>query len=297
MVEVVGVRFKDVGKIYYFDPDGLEIEEGTNVIVETARGMEYGNIAIANRNIKEEEIVQPLKKIIRLADRDDNRKNKENKKREVEAIGLCEKEIEKHGLEMKLIDCELTFDNTKIIFYFTADGRIDFRELVKDLAAIFRMRIELRQIGVRDEAKMMGSIGICGRKLCCSTFLGELEPVTIKMAKEQSLSLNPAKISGICGRLMCCLRYEEETYKELNELLPDEGDLVLTPNGKGEVLSVSPLRGLIKVAIRKKDKKDKNDEILIEEFKTEEIKRLTHKKKVDFDDDSDITDELREISD
>ncbi len=251
-MNIVGVRFKQVGKIYYFDPDGVEMKVGTPVIVETVRGIEYGLIALSNRNIPDEQINNPLKKIIRIANEEDKQQEELNKQREKEAIVICAEKVKKHGLEMKLIDVELTFDQTKIIFYFTADGRIDFRELVKELASIFRMRIELRQIGVRDEVKMLNGIGICGRPLCCANFLGEFQPVSIKMAKEQNLSLNPTKISGICGRLMCCLKYEEETYEYLNKGLCGIGDLVRTKDGMGEVLAVNVLRQTIKVALRKR---------------------------------------------
>ncbi|HOQ17053.1 MAG TPA: stage 0 sporulation family protein [Defluviitaleaceae bacterium] len=251
MANVIGVRFRRAGKIYYFDPDGLDIKVGDHVIVETIRGIEYGTVVITNREISEEELVAPLKKVIRIATPEDDEKEKENRVKEVEAFDICKQKIKEHGLEMKLIDVEFTFDNNKIMFYFTAEGRIDFRELVKDLAAIFKTRIELRQIGVRDETKMMGSLGICGRPLCCSSFLCEFQPVSIKMAKDQNLSLNPTKISGVCGRLMCCLKFEEETYREINDRLPDVGQEVMTPDGKGTVLDINVLRELIKVAINK----------------------------------------------
>lgn len=253
MINVIGVRFKRAGKVYYFDPEELKIEQGSHVIVETARGIEYGTVVIANRDVPEEQLVHPLKKVIRIATEEDDEIESENKKREKEAFEICKEKIIEHNLDMKLIDVEFTFDNNKIMFYFTAEGRIDFRELVKDLAAIFRTRIELRQIGVRDETKMMGSIGICGKSLCCSSFLSEFQPVSIKMAKEQNLSLNPTKISGVCGRLMCCLKYEEETYKEINDRLPDVGQEVITPDGKGTVLSVNVLRQLVRVAVIKKE--------------------------------------------
>lgn len=253
MVNVIGVRFKRAGKIYYFDPENLEIEQGSHVIVETARGVEYGTVVIANRNVPEEQLVHPLKKVIRIATPEDDEIELKNKGKEAEAFEICKEKIREHNLDMKLIDVEFTFDNNKVMFYFTAEGRIDFRDLVKDLAAIFRTRIELRQIGVRDETKMMGSIGICGKSLCCSSFLSEFQPVSIKMAKEQNLSLNPTKISGVCGRLMCCLKYEEETYKEINDKLPDVGQEVTTPDGKGTVLSVNVLRQLVRVAVVKKE--------------------------------------------
>ena len=252
MTETVGVRFKQVGKIYDYDPNGHTLERGQAVIVETVRGVEFGMVEIGNRQIEDDKIVAPLKKIIRVATEHDFRQEKANRKKEQDAHGICIEKIKAHQLDMKLIDVELTFDLTKIIFYFTADGRVDFRELVRDLASVFRMRIELRQIGVRDEAKMLNGIGICGRTLCCATFLGDFQPVSIKMAKEQNLSLNPTKISGICSRLMCCLKYEEDTYAYLNKGLPGIGDTVQTPDGKGEALGVNVLRRIVKVAVAKK---------------------------------------------
>lgn len=270
---VVGVRFKPAGKIYYFDPDNMNIENNEYVIVETVRGIEFGKTVISNREIDENEIVAPLKKVMRIATDEDKEKNAANKEREKEAFSICIDKIKKHGLEMKLIDTELTFDNSKLIFYFTADGRIDFRDLVKDLAAIFRTRIELRQIGVRDEAKMLNGIGICGRTLCCATFLGDFHPVSIKMAKDQGLSLNPSKISGICGRLMCCLKYEQDAYEDLLKNLPREGDIIDTPEGEGEVLNVNVLKQTIKTAIRKPPKNDVN----IFFFSPEEIKIVKRK--------------------
>lgn len=253
---VVGVRFKKAGKIYYFDPESTEYTYGQNVIVETARGMEFGTVVIPNRDIADSDIVSPLKPVTRLATDGDIQKNRQNKEKEKEAFEVCLEKIKAHGLEMRLIATELTFDNNKLIFYFTADGRIDFRELVKDLAAVFRTRIELRQIGVRDEAKYVNGIGICGRTLCCATFLGDFHPVSIKMAKDQGLSLNPTKISGVCGRLMCCLKYEQNAYEDLLRNLPKEGDLIETPEGQGEVLSVNVLRQVIKAAVRKPPKND-----------------------------------------
>lgn len=235
MAEVIGVRFKNVGKVYYFDPAGSTLKKGDKVIVETARGVECGEVAMENRQIGEEELVQPLRPLIRVATEEDLQKVDENKKKEESAFGICLKKIAAHKLEMKLVDVEYTFDNSKILFYFTADGRVDFRELVKDLASVFRTRIELRQIGVRDEAKMLGGLGICGKPFCCSTFLGGFQPVSIKMAKEQGLSLNPVKISGICGRLMCCLKYEQETYAELLRSVPGINSVVTTPKGRGVV--------------------------------------------------------------
>ena len=252
MAEVVGVRFKEVGKVYYFDPDGHSLKKGDMVIVETARGVECGEVAMENRDVSEEEIVKPLKKLVRVATDEDIDKVKENKKKEKEACEICEKKILKHGLDMKLVDIEYTFDNSKILFYFTADGRVDFRELVKDLASVFHTRIELRQIGVRDESKMLGGIGICGRPFCCSSFLGDFQPVTVKMAKEQGLSLNPTKISGTCGRLMCCLKYEQNAYDHLLRITPKTGAIVETPEGRGKVVDVNLLRGIVKVQLDKK---------------------------------------------
>ena len=250
MTKVIGVRFRNVGKIYYFSPKDFDIKSGDHVIVETARGVEYGQVVLPPREVEDEKVIQPLKEVIRIANTQDDKKEENNRRREKDAYQICLKKIREHGLEMKLIDVEYTFDNNKVLFYFTADGRIDFRELVKDLAAIFKTRIELRQIGVRDETKILGGIGICGRPLCCHTYLSEFAPVSIKMAKEQNLSLNPAKISGVCGRLMCCLKNEEETYEELNRKLPGIGDRVTTPDGlKGEVQSVSVLRQLVKVLV------------------------------------------------
>ena len=250
MIKIVGVRFRKAGKIYYFDPAGMEIETGTHVIVETARGIEFGTVMIPPREMEEDCVVQPLKPVIRIATEADEITEQKNKEKEKEAFQICLEKIAKHKLEMKLVEAEYTFDNNKLLFYFTADGRIDFRELVKDLASVFRTRIELRQIGVRDETKILGGIGICGRPLCCSTYLSEFIPVSIKMAKEQNLSLNPTKISGVCGRLMCCLKNEEETYEYLNSRLPNVGDFVTTIEGlKGDVQSVSVLRQLEKVIV------------------------------------------------
>lgn len=251
MAEIIGVRFKSAGKVYYFDPDALQLKKGTKVIVETARGVECGEVAMENRQVSDDSIVKPLKKVMRAATADDLKKVEENKKREKQAFTICNEKIAKHKLEMKLVDVEFTFDNNKILFYFTADGRVDFRELVKDLASVFRTRIELRQIGVRDEAKMMGGLGVCGRPFCCSTFLGEFQPVSIKMAKEQGLSLNPSKISGTCGRLMCCLKYEQEAYEELLRTTPRQGAVVRTKDGKGTVVEVNLLTGMLKVAPEK----------------------------------------------
>lgn len=291
-MEIVGVRFKKAGKIYYFDPDGQQIDAGRHVIVETIRGVEFGTVEISNRDVKEEDISQPLKRVIRIATKEDELQEEKNKEKENEAIAICAEKIKKHGLVMKLIDVELTFDLNKIIFYFTADGRVDFRELVKELASIFKMRIELRQIGVRDEAKILNGIGICGRPLCCAVFLDEFQPVSIKMAKDQSLSLNPTKISGLCGRLMCCLKYEEETYEYLNKISPNEGDIIRTPDGKGEVLSVSVLRQIVKAAVQKKD----SDEKVIGFYSVDEIKVLETKKVREPKEDVPL-DELKKILD
>ncbi|MFA8439001.1 stage 0 sporulation family protein [Pueribacillus sp. YX66] len=249
MYEIVGVRFKTAGKIYYFDPAGLNIEKNDHVIVETARGIEIGKVVIEKRKVNENDIVLPLKRVIRVATSEDIDIVERNGHEAGEAFTLCEDKIIEHNLPMKLIDVEYTFDRNKIIFYFTADGRVDFRELVKDLAAIFRTRIELRQIGVRDEAKMLGGIGPCGRMLCCSTFLGDFEPVSIKMAKDQNLSLNPTKISGLCGRLMCCLKYENDLYEEAKHELPDIGNVIRTPNGEGKVIGLNMLERLIQVEL------------------------------------------------
>lgn len=247
MAEVIGVRFKEVGKVYYFDPKGIQMKKGDMAIVETARGVECGEVAMENREIEDKDIVHPLKKMIRKATQGDLKKVEENRKKERHAFEICEKKILDHKLEMKLVDVEYTFDNNKILFYFTADGRVDFRELVKDLASVFRTRIELRQIGVRDEAKMMGGLGICGRPFCCTSFLGEFQPVSIKMAKEQGLSLNPVKISGTCGRLMCCLKYEQAAYSDLLRTTPKNGAVVNTPEGRGVVVDVNLLTGMLKV--------------------------------------------------
>ena len=267
MIKVVGVRFRRAGKIYYFDPKDFKIETGNHVIVETARGVEFGTVMIAPKEVSEETVVQPLKPVIRIATAADEKTEEKNKEKEKEALRICLEKIAKHKLEMKLVEAEYTFDNNKLLFYFTADGRIDFRELVKDLAAVFRTRIELRQIGVRDETKILGGIGICGRALCCSSYLSEFAPVSIKMAKEQNLSLNPTKISGVCGRLMCCLKNEQETYEDLNSRLPNVGDTVTTIEGlKGEVQSVSVLRQLVKVIVETDDEKE------IREYKVDELK-------------------------
>lgn len=277
MTKVIGVRFRTAGKIYFFAPGKLNIQTGDKVIVETARGVEFGTVVTGEKEVEDDKIMQPLKPVIRIATAEDKKKDAKNRDKEKEAFGICLEKIRKHGLEMKLIDAEYTFDNNKVLFYFTADGRIDFRELVKDLAAVFRTRIELRQIGVRDETKIRGGIGICGRPLCCHTYLSEFAPVSIKMAKEQNLSLNPTKISGVCGRLMCCLTNEEETYEELNSRLPAIGDTVTTNEGlKGEVQSVSVLRQLVKVVVTLE-----NDEKEIREYKVDELKFRPRKRKND----------------
>ena len=268
MTKIVGVRFKPAGKIYYFDPAGFEIKKDKFVVVETARGIEMGEVIIEPCDIKDENVIKPLKSVLRLATDEDIKNREKNKEKEKSAYKICEEQIKKHNLEMKLVEVEYTFDGSKVLFYFTADGRVDFRDLVKDLAAIFKVRIELRQIGVRDETKTIGSIGVCGRSLCCSQFLGEFEPVSIKMAKEQGLSLNPTKISGACGRLMCCLKYEQETYEELLKVTPRVGAIVKTPMGKGEVESVNLLRGLVKVKI------DSEREKALHEFSVSEVKIL-----------------------
>ena len=257
MEMVVGVRFRNVGKIYYFNPKNYKVKVGDHVIVETARGVEYGRVVLEPRSVKEDEVVHPLKEVLRVATKEDEEHEAENRLKEKEAFKICKKKIREHGLEMKLIDAEYTFDNNKVLFYFTADGRIDFRELVKDLASVFKTRIELRQIGVRDETKIRGGIGICGRPLCCHSYLSDFVPVSIKMAKEQNLSLNPTKISGVCGRLMCCLKNEEDTYEELNRKLPGVGDYVQTADGlHGEVQSVNVLRQLVKVLVEAGDEKE-----------------------------------------
>ncbi|WP_077620137.1 PSP1 domain-containing protein [Bacillus sinesaloumensis] len=249
MYDVVGVRFKKAGKIYYFDPNGFTIPDGEYVIVETVRGIEFGKVVINKKQVDENDIVLPLKKVIRIADSKDKLIVEENKQAAKEAYDVCQEKVVEHSLDMKLVDVEYTFDRNKVIFYFTADGRVDFRELVKDLAAIFRTRIELRQIGVRDEAKMLGGIGPCGRMLCCSTFLGDFEPVSIKMAKDQNLSLNPTKISGLCGRLMCCLKYENDEYESAKEQLPDLGDVIETTSGAGKVVGLNILERVLQLEL------------------------------------------------
>ena len=275
MARIIGVRFRTAGKIYYFDPLRFSVKRGDHVIVETARGVEYGTVVGEPREVDDKKVVQPLKPVLRVATERDDEQEAGNKLKEKEAFRICQEKIRKHGLDMKLIDAEYTFDNNKVLFYFTADGRIDFRQLVKDLAAIFKTRIELRQIGVRDETKILGGIGICGRCLCCHTYLSEFAPVSIKMAKEQNLSLNQTKISGVCGRLMCCLKNEQETYEELNKKLPGTGDTVTLPDGlQGTVHSVNVLRQLVKVIV------EVNDEKEIQEYPVGELKFRPRKKKI-----------------
>lgn len=274
MIKVAGIRFQKAGKIYYFDPGDFELETGMHAIVETARGVELGTVLIPPKFVEDEQVIQPLKPVLRIATDEDERIIEENREKEKEAFAICKEKILKHGLEMKLINAEYTFDNNKLLFYFTADGRIDFRELVKDLAAVFRTRIELRQIGVRDETKILGGIGICGRPLCCKTYLSDFVPVSIKMAKEQNLSLNPTKISGVCGRLMCCLKNEQDTYEYLNSRLPSIGDTVtLKDGGRGEVQSVNVLRQLVKVII------DNGDEKELKEVKVDDLHFRPKKRK------------------
>ncbi len=275
MTKVIGVRFRTAGKVYFFSPGKYEIKTGDKVIVETARGVEFGSVVSGIREVEDEKIAQTLKSVMRIATEEDIRKEEKNREKEKEAFEICKDKIRKHGLEMKLIDAEYTFDNNKVLFYFTADGRIDFRELVKDLASVFRTRIELRQIGVRDETKIRGGIGICGRPLCCHTYLTEFAPVSIKMAKEQNLSLNPSKISGVCGRLMCCLNNEEETYEELNKSLPSNGDHVTTPEGlKGDVQAVNVLRQLVRVVVALD-----NEEKEVREYPASELKFKPRRRK------------------
>lgn len=289
MIKVVGVRFKKAGKIYFFDPDELKIDLNAHVIVETARGVEYGLVVSPVKELSEDEVVAPLKKVIRIATEGDKKHAEANIKKEEEAFEICLKKIDEHKLGMKLIDVEYTFDNNKVLFYFTADGRVDFRELVKDLASIFRTRIELRQIGVRDESKMMGGIGVCGRVLCCNSYLGDFQPVSIKMAKEQGLSLNPTKISGACGRLMCCLKYEQEAYEEILKRVPKVGAIVSTPEGQGVVIGVTLLKEMLKVKL------DKENDTDLKEYKAIDVKVI---KDVESDDILDIDLEvLKELED
>lgn len=311
MVKIIGVRFRNVGKIYYFNPKSFQMKPGDHVIVETARGVEYGTVVLGPKEVDDRQVVQPLKDVIRMATQKDDAKEESNRKKEKEAYQVCVKKIRAHQLEMKLIDVEYTFDNSKVVFYFTADGRIDFRKLVKDLASVFRMRIELRQIGVRDEAKMIGGVGSCGRGLCCSTWLSDFEPVSIKMAKVQNLSLNPSKISGMCGRLMCCLKFENEVYTHLKKGMPAVGERIKTPDGMAIVSDVNILENIIKTRlVLDNGKKDENgEEKLSTEFYNygkEEIKRINkkhghggHKKKEKEDDlaeiEGDLLKEIKEL--
>ena len=305
MVKIVGIKFKDAGKLYYFSPGDFKVSLGENVIVETARGLEFGKVALSETEVDESEIVAPLKKIIRIANEKDKKKHKENLAKKEEAMKLCQEKVDAHGLEMKLIDVEYTFDNSKVVFYFTADGRVDFRELVKDLASVFRMRIELRQIGVRDEAKMLGGVGNCGRGLCCNTWLSDFEPVSIKMAKVQNLSLNPTKISGICGRLMCCLKFENEVYTHLKKGMPTVGEKIKTPDGMAIVTDVNILENIIKSRlILEEGSKEKNIEeklsTEIYSYGKEEIKRVNKKNNKKKEDDladleGDLLKEIKEL--
>ena len=290
MVKVVGVKFKDTGKAYFFAPGKTNPKVGENVIVETARGLEYGTVSMAAKEVSDEEIVAPLKDIVRIATPQDGEQVEKNKKKEKEAFVICEEKIAEHKLEMKLVDVEYTFDGNKILFYFTADGRVDFRELVKDLASVFRTRIELRQIGIRDEAKMLGGIGICGRGLCCSTYLDGFHPVSIKMAKEQGLSLNPTKISGNCGRLMCCLKYEQNCYDEFSKIAPSVGAIVSTPKGKGVVQSTTILKGIAKVKL------DNEAETQLVEVNFADLKILKNMHKNNEHSDADLK-ELKKLED
>lgn len=287
MANIIGVRFKKAGKIYFFDPAGKQVARGEHVIVETSMGMEYGEVVIANRQLPQEKIVAPLKKIIRVANRQDAKQNEENKKQEKEAFKLCEKKIKEHGLDMKLMDVEFKFDKSKILFFFTADGRIDFRELVRDLASVYKTRIELRQVGVRDEVRRLGGNGVCGRELCCCSFLGNFETVSIKMAKEQNVSLNPSKISGNCGRLMCCLQYEQNVYEDKLKKLPKIGAIVKTAEGKGEVCGIETLKEIVKVKFKD------GDETYFKKYNVKDIKII---KNVEKSDDSNINkEELAEL--
>lgn len=289
MANIIGVRFKKPGKIYFFDPDGIEIEQGKHVIVETAMGKEYGEVAIANRNIPDNKLVKPLKKIIRVATNKDKKQHEENKEKEKEALKICEKKIKEHGLDMKLTDVEYKFDRSKLLFFFKADGRIDFRDLVKDLAAIFKTRIELRQIGVRDEVKNLGGNGMCGRELCCCSFLGNFETVSIKMAKEQNISLNPSKISGNCGRLMCCLKYEQEVYEEKLKRLPKVGAIVKTEDGEGEVCGVETLKEIVKVKFH-----DEED-TFFKKYNSKDVKIIKNVEKEDDSIETDNPEDLKEL--
>ena len=310
MVKVAGVRFKTAGKVYYFDPGELKVSAGDHVIVETARGMEFGTVTMDITEVAESEVVAPLKQIVRIANDKDHRQHSENVKKKQRAMELCQEKVDKHGLVMKLIDVEYTFDNSKIVFYFTADGRVDFRELVKDLAGVFKMRIELRQIGVRDEAKMLGGIGSCGRALCCHSWLADFEPVSIKMAKVQNLSLNPSKIAGICGRLMCCLKYENDIYMEFRKGMPDIGERVKTPDGVAKVIDTNLLERSVKVRLyvdekpkgKRGEEEDQEEKLSadIYTYKKEEIRRIDRRKSSKNEDifegvDADTMKEIKEL--
>ena len=275
MTRIIGVRFKPTGKVYYFDPQGIEVNRGDYVIVETSRGIEYGQVMYGIKEVEDSVVTKPLKGVLRIATQEDTRKYNENKEKEKQAAKICMDKISEHGLDMKLVEVEYTFDGSKVLFYFTSDGRVDFRDLVKDLASVFKTRIELRQIGVRDESKVLGSIGVCGRNLCCSEFLGEFVPVSIKMAKEQGLSLNPTKISGACGRLMCCLKYEQDTYEELNRITPSVGAIVDTPDGRGTIAYVSLLKGKVSVKL------ETGDETMLREFDVNDVSVSTPEKTED----------------
>lgn len=292
MMEVVGVRFKAVGKIYYFAKGDLEINQNDKVIVETSRGVEFGEVVLGAREIDETTLATPLKDVIRVATKEDIEHHEDNIKRQREAFDICLKKIQEHGLEMKLIDSEYTFDNNKVLFYFTADGRIDFRELVKDLAAIFKTRIELRQIGIRDEAKIIGGVGICGRVLCCKGFLDDFQPVSIKMAKEQGLSLNPSKISGACGRLMCCLKYEQDAYEDLNSRVPRVGSIVKTIDGQGTVIFVNLLKEIVRVKLDNNEDSD----LEVNDYPVSEIEIIKSVNTTEESEDIDI-EELKELED
>ena len=289
MANIIGVRFKKPGKIYFFDPDGIEIEQGKHVIVETAMGKEYGEVAIANRIIPDDKLVKPLKKIIRVATNKDRKQHEENKEKEKEALKICEKKVKEHGLDMKLTDVEYKFDRSKLLFFFKADGRIDFRDLVKDLASIFKTRIELRQIGVRDEVRSLGGNGMCGRELCCCSFLGNFEAVSIKMAKEQNISLNPSKISGNCGRLMCCLKYEQEVYEEKLKRLPKVGAIVKTEDGEGEVCGVETLKEIIKVKFHD------GEDTFFKKYNSKDIKIIKNVEKDDDKIEAENPEDLKEL--
>lgn len=292
MTKVIGVKFKENGKSYYFNPKDFDIKENDNVIVETVRGLEFGAVVFTGREINEEELSTPLKDVVRVATKADEAKHEENVRKAKDAIGICEEKVKKHKLDMKLIDAEYTFDNSKIIFYFSAEGRIDFRELVKDLATIFRTRIELRQIGVRDEAKLLGGLGHCGREFCCHKFLCDFQPVSIKMAKDQGLSLNPTKISGACGRLMCCLSYEQQAYEEKIKKVPKVGSLVLTPQGEGIVVSSNILKEKLQVKLT-----GQNDAVDLEEFDAKDVKLVKANESANNDVSKEEIEELKNLED